>query len=95
MRLSIKISFLNPWSKIALQGGMPVKPRSLLMQTYDLWKGETNSLHTISHLSFQVIFSVSGSESSSSEYSEKLFFFSEKIDVNRLLWLLDMTTLAA
>ena len=79
MRLSKKISFLNPWSKITLQDGILVKPRSLLMQTYDLWKGETNSLHTISHLSFQVIFSVSGSESSSSEYSEKNFFFPKKL----------------
>ena len=95
MRLAKKISFLNPWSKVALQEGILVN-RTLLTRTYDLWKGETNSLHTISHLSFQAIFSVSGSESCSLEYSEKLiFFFSEKIDVNRLLWLLDMTTLAA
>ena len=78
MRLAKKISFLNPWSKIALQDGISVKPRSLLMQTYDLWKGETNCLHTISHLSFQVIFSVSGSESCSSEYSEKNVFFFRK-----------------
>lgn len=74
MRLSNKISFLNPWSKVALQEGILVKPRTLLTRTYDLWKGETNSLHTIFHLSFQVIFSVSGSESCSSEYSEKFFF---------------------
>ena len=61
MRFSKKNSFLNPWSKIALQDGILVKPRTLLMRTYDLWKGETNSLHKIFHLSFQVIFSVSAS----------------------------------
>ena len=34
MRLLSKISFLNPWSKIALQEGI-VKPRTLLTQTYN------------------------------------------------------------
>ena len=80
MRLLSKISFLNPWSKIALQEGI-VKPRTLLTQTYNF--------------PFVVSSVFLGQNRVLQNTQFKTFFSVEKIDVDRLLWLLDMTTSAA
>ena len=83
MRLMGKISFLNLWSKIALQEGI-IKPRTLLTQTYNFPFVVSSDFQFfwVRIVFFKVL-------------SSKPFFSVEKIDVDRLLWLLDMTTLAA